>query len=147
MQAVFEECEDYFVLTTGGSATPAAAHSLYIQLPEGKSYEDKHILGICNAETGRLVDVIDVILGYPKPDIITLGLFLIAPEYSSSISKKTYNVLEQWVRDQGCAIIQVSVYEESGNDTSFWNSLDFGATGQISQNGNHTVVICQKCLL
>ena len=146
IQAVFEACEDYFIHTTGGPVTSASAHSLYIQLPAGKSYEDKHILGICDAETNDLVGVIDAILGYPEPDTAMLGLFLIKPKFRDRIGRKAYALLERWVKERGFVAIRVSVHEDIKDDANFWKSLGFGASDQVSQDENHTVLVYEKRL-
>ena len=147
IQAVFEACEDYFILTTGGSATPAAAHSLYIQLPEGKSYEDKHIFGICDVETSELIGVIDAILSYPELGTLMLGLFLIVPEYRRrGIGKKAYALLEQWSRDQGVSAIRLGVHEAAEDAARFWEQVGFRPTGQTSLDGTRMVVVFKKFL-
>ena len=145
IQGVFEACEHYFILTTGGSATPAAAHALYIQLPKGRSYDDKHILGICHADTSELIGVIDSVLGYPEPGMVTLGLFLIVPEYRHrDIGRKAYALLEQWVKDRKASAIRISVHEAAEDDVNFWKQAGFRSTGQTSRDGTCGVEVLEK---
>lgn len=64
VQALCERCADYFELVTGLPPGPAEAQSLFIELPEGKGYEDKLLMGIF-ASSGDLVGVLAVIGDYP----------------------------------------------------------------------------------
>ena len=43
--ALFEQCVDYFELVTGLPPGPGDAQSTFMALPEGKSYDDKFLLG------------------------------------------------------------------------------------------------------
>ncbi|HEV8194786.1 MAG TPA: hypothetical protein VGP82_25320 [Ktedonobacterales bacterium] len=66
VQALPERSADYSELVMGLPPGPAEAQSLYIDLPEGKGYEDKLLLGVFTGER-RLVGVLDAIRDYPEP--------------------------------------------------------------------------------
>jgi hypothetical protein len=142
VQTLFENCEDYFVLTTGGSVTSASAHSLYIQIPEGKSYDDKHILGVY--EDSKLIGVIDAILDYPEKDIVTLGLFLIDLRHQIVGMENAYKLLERWCIDQKASKIRISVYEILEGEIKFWQEMGFLSTGQNIQDGDRAILIMEK---
>ncbi len=144
IQTLFEACEDYFVFTTGGSVTSASAHSLYIQLPEGRSYEDKHILGIY--EDFELMGVIDAILNYPDDGTLTLGLFLIDPKCKAVGMKDAYKLLEKWCMDQKVSKIRVNVYEILDDEMKFWQEMDFQPTNEKIEDGDRVILVMEKCL-
>lgn len=46
LQSLLIRCEDYFLMVSGSPPDSSAAHSLLASKPEGKTIEDKLILGI-----------------------------------------------------------------------------------------------------
>ena len=52
LQALCQRCHDYFELVTGHPVGPAEAQSLFSSLPEGKTYEDKFLLGVFRGSAG-----------------------------------------------------------------------------------------------
>ena len=144
IQTLFEACKDYFILMTGGSVTSASAHSLYIQLPEGKSYKDKHIFGFY--EDSELMGVIDAILNYPDDRTLTLGLFLVDPKYKVIGMKNAYKLLERWCMDQKVSKIRISAYEILEDEMKFWQEMGFQPTGQKIEDGDRAILIMAKSL-
>ncbi len=147
VQAVFEACEDYFVFATGAPAPSGAAHTLYIQLPEGCCYRDKHILGICDAETRELMGVIDAIVGYPDLHTLTLGLFLVVPRHiDSEVVGEAREALERWARARGAARIRIAAYEGLGVTASLLEGAGFTATDHWVQDGTRAVRVFERRL-
>lgn len=50
LQGLLEACEDYFELVFGLPVGPAEVQSAFMAVPEGKTYEDKLLLGVVDAE-------------------------------------------------------------------------------------------------
>ncbi|WP_405162827.1 GNAT family N-acetyltransferase [Nocardia sp. NBC_01499] len=76
---VFAASEDWFVAETGQPSAPGDVQSLYYVLPEGSDLDDKVLLVI--EVDGRVVGMIDAVQRYPHPQAISLGLFVIRPEF------------------------------------------------------------------
>ncbi|MER6348672.1 GNAT family N-acetyltransferase [Streptomyces sp. NPDC001595] len=70
-------CDDYLVTATGSPALPADVQSLYYSLPEGASYERKHLLVLVREDV--LVGLVDAVEDHPETATCSVGLFLLAP--------------------------------------------------------------------
>ena len=148
VEAVFAACEDYFVLATGRPPPPRAADSLFIQLPEGCCYEDKHILGICDPDTRELLGLIDAIVGHPDLRTLTLGLFLITPEgLRPETAQEAFRLLEQWARARGLFKIRVTGNDLLQGTARFFERAGFRATQEPAGWASGKVVTLEKHLL
>jgi|SRR5579884_410424 len=77
LQRLLERDPEFFELEFGLPPGPSEAQSAYVSLPEGKSYEDKFLLGIFRAS--ELIGVIDVIRDYPRTGVWTFGTIFVDP--------------------------------------------------------------------
>jgi hypothetical protein len=75
VQAVIEAAPEYYWLTSGTGSKASAARSLFEALPAGKAHHDKYVLAVCLDE--QLVGVVDIIRGFPLPNVAMLGLLLL----------------------------------------------------------------------
>lgn len=147
IQAVFEACEDYFVLATGAPAPPGAAHALRTQLPEGCCYRDKRILGICNAETRELIGLIDAFLSYPDLQTVTLGLFLVVPHHTHREAVgEAREALEHWARARGAARIRIAASERLEVTASLLEGAGFAPTEKVVRDGTRTLRVFERRL-
>ncbi len=73
LQKLFEASADYYELTMGLPPGPAEVQNLFMQLPEGKTYEDKHVISVLT-DSGKFIDVLDLIRNHPEPGTWWLGL-------------------------------------------------------------------------
>ena len=81
IQRLFLESAEYIQLITGATPDPFEAERLLDDLPPGRSLSDKTVLGIYNKASASLVGVVDAVMGYPRPDILFLGLLLLTPKW------------------------------------------------------------------
>jgi GNAT superfamily N-acetyltransferase len=125
VQALLERGADYSELVMGLPPGPAEAQSLYIDLPPGKGYEDKCLLGIYAAEQ-RLVGVFDAIRHYPESGEWFIGLLLLEPEQrGQGLGARIYRVFAQWAGTQGAQGIRLAVLEQNVKGERFWLRLGF----------------------
>jgi RimJ/RimL family protein N-acetyltransferase len=147
IQAVFDACEDYFVITTGGPAPTTAADLLLRQLPAGCHYEDKHVLGICDARSCELVGLIDAIAGYPDLRTLTVGLFLLVPEHlSSGVAQEAHALLERWARRRGASRIRIANWQGLQATAGFLEQIGFRARREQIRGGVREVLVFEKRL-
>jgi len=66
LQKLFEASADYYELTMGLPPGPAEGQNLFMQLPEGKNYEDKHVISVLT-DSGKFIGVLDLIRNHPEP--------------------------------------------------------------------------------
>ena len=125
VQALLERSADYSELVMGLPPGPAEAQSLYIDLPEGKGYEDKLLLGVFTTER-RLVGVFDAIRDYPELGEWWIGLLLLEPKQrSQGLGERTYQVFERWAGTHGAQGIRLAVLEQNTRAERFWRRLGF----------------------
>jgi GNAT superfamily N-acetyltransferase len=125
VQALMERCSDHAELTMGLLPGPAEAQSLYAQLPEGKDYDDKILLGIYTAER-QLVGVLDAVRDYPEPGEWYIGLLLLEPaQRRHGLGERVYRAFERWAASQGAQGIRLAVVEQNVDGERFWRRLGF----------------------
>jgi GNAT superfamily N-acetyltransferase len=129
LQRVLEGAPQYAELVTGAPPGPADAQSTYSGLPEGKSYEDKFVFGICCG--ADMVGCADLIRGYPDRHTAWLGLLLVAKAFERrGFGSAAYRELEAVVRSWGCKRIRLSVVRANAQALPFWRKLGFAPTGE-----------------
>jgi GNAT superfamily N-acetyltransferase len=146
LQALLEHCDDSFQLFDGTPTWSSAAQTLLTQLPEGKSLEDKFVIGICG-DSGGLLGVIDVIQNYPSLHEWFLGLMLLEPrQRNKGLGRQLYRAFENWVIQLGAQYIRLGVVEQNEKGYKFWQSMGYEIIdkklSQVSgQKGSVTIVM------
>jgi RimJ/RimL family protein N-acetyltransferase len=131
LQRVLEAAPSYYHRVTGGPPTPQEARSTYRILPEGKSPQDKFLFGIVRGD--ELVGCVDLVRGYPKPEIAYLGLLLVSErQQKRGIGRAAYRLVEETVLGWGaCDRIRLSVLRANDGVIPFWASFGFVPTGEV----------------
>ncbi len=125
LQALFEACPDYYLLGTGGPPTPNAADEMYVELPPGKTLDDKFLLGLFD-DAGCLHGVIDLIRDFPDTGRWYLGLFLLRPTWrSQGLGARVHEALLGWVRALGAQTLRLGVVERNWAAGRFWSRLGY----------------------
>lgn len=78
-------------------------------LPAGRSAADKFTFAIERA--GQVIGMIDVIRGYPEPDIWYLGFLFIAKEHRGGMGRQALRGLYSWAKRQGATALRLGVVE------------------------------------
>lgn len=76
---VLLSAEDYAVAATGYLPEPGDLQSMFYVLPEGAAPEAKQILVV--VEGNAVVGVVDALVGWPSPGVVSVGQFLIHPSH------------------------------------------------------------------
>lgn len=79
VQELFAASADYFRAATGDVAAPGDVQSLFHAVPEGAELDAKRLLVL--VRDGLVIGLVDVVLGHPELDAVTVGLFLLHPEH------------------------------------------------------------------
>ena len=123
-QALLERCADFFGLVYGHPPEAAEAQSLFVGLPEGRTYDDKFTGGISVAD--ELVGIIDAIRDHPVPDDWALGLLLFVPERrSDGLGREVYEGFEGWAATLGANAVRLVVQDQNRRARAFWERLGF----------------------
>ena len=130
LQRVLEAAPRYAERLTGAPPGAADAQSTYTVLPDGKSYDDKFVLGVFAGDT--LVGCVDLIRGYPDPATAHIGLLLIAEAYEGrGIGRAAFAQVEAFVIGwRTCTQLRLGVLADHRRAHRFWTALGFLPTGE-----------------
>lgn len=110
-QSLFESDPAYFVMTQGEPPTPEETHNTVTELPPGKTHDDKFVYGLFDT-ANRLIGVIDLVRGYPEPDIWFLGLIFLAKHTrGQGLGTRVLDALSTHVRNHGGAKLRLGVVD------------------------------------
>jgi len=130
LETLFERCADYFELEFGLPPGPAEAQSAFIGLPEGKTYEDKLLIGIFEGH-GNLIGVLDVIRDHPQTGEWNLALMLLDPSWrGQGMGREIYAAFERWATRLGARYISLAVTEQNQRARRFWLLQGFELVGR-----------------
>jgi RimJ/RimL family protein N-acetyltransferase len=120
----FERCSDYFELVYGHPPGPAERQSMFIALPEGKTYDDKFTFVLLFED--RVVGDIDLIRDYPEPGEWWLGVLLLDPSVRGlGLGTMIVEAFSDWVADNGAKGLRLAVATQNVEGSRFWRSLSF----------------------
>jgi len=125
LQDLLERSADYIELVTGLPLDPYDAQSLLEDVPEGKSVEDKALIGIYTSQ-GSLIGVLDAVRDHPKRGDWWLGLLLIDPLCRrKGLGEDIYSAFEKWIVGSGGKDIYLGVVETNKRALKFWQKIGF----------------------
>jgi GNAT superfamily N-acetyltransferase len=123
--ALLQKCSDYIQLVTGSLPTESAAHSLLTDCPEGKSPDDKLVIGFYTEEE-VLVGLLDIIRDYPYQGDWWIGLLLLDPEFrGQGLGECIYASTEKWLKQYGAKKIYLGIVEQNQEAYRFWRKVGF----------------------
>lgn len=148
LQNLYEQCMEFALLTDGQPPSLTAARDEFDALPDGKTTEDKYILGLFNPQND-LIGMIESIRHYPDNQTWWLGLMMLSPEQrGQGLGSAFYQAFENWVSAQGVKQVSLSVIEANKLGLQFWKSLGFEAIRKTEprQFGNkvHAVYVMSR---
>lgn len=133
LQRLYERCADYFLLVEGQPPAPSAGRDGFLDVPEGKTVQDKDMFGLFEAG-GDLVGLLEGIRHYPDERTWWLGLLLLAPEErGAGLGDMFYAAFERWARVQGVQQVMLAVVEENEAGLRFWTRLGFEVVRKVAR--------------
>jgi GNAT superfamily N-acetyltransferase len=150
LQALCEQCTDYYEFVFGLPPGPAEAQSLFTALPEGKDYTDKQLIGFYEEGQGQLIGFLDVIRDYSNIGDWTIGLMLLSPQWrGQGLGEKLYHAFSQWAQASGAKQIRLGVVEHNKRAYRFWQRMGFETIERRSpsQMGNKegVLIVMRRC--
>lgn len=131
VQAVFEATPDYFAQLTG---EPPAGHEAQRTFDSLAGQPGRLWLGLFVPDEAGLPDLIgllDLRLGFPEPQTVTLGLLLVCEaRQRQGLGSQAYRLLEGWLRQQDFDLVELHVAGQAFGAQQFWRQLGFEFSGQ-----------------
>ena len=128
LRELCHRCRDFVALVNG--APPSAddldawAAEILVDRPPGHPDAEKWLLGMDGPD--GLVGVWDLMLGYPKPDTLFIGLFVLDPaERGAGQGRRALDRIERWAVDRGVRSIQLAVQMNNPRARVFWERAGF----------------------
>lgn len=129
VQALAEECAQYFLETFGRAPAADEGPSLFTELPPGAKYADKAVAGARDRD-GRLVAVADIVRDWPDEETWTIGLVLVVPDMRRlGIGSAIVEGIALEARRAGASRLRLAVYVDRLEAVSFWEHHRFETAG------------------
>jgi GNAT superfamily N-acetyltransferase len=150
IQQFLEECSDYKMIECGQPVQPEDARSFLLDLPPGKTLEDKFVFAI--EKEARIIALVDVLMNYKDENIWWIGLLLIHPDMrGKGMGRQIVNFLRDNFIQQGVREIRLGVLEENIPGQIFRKRMGFNPVELVPnrQYGikNHTVIVMSQQLI
>ena len=123
---VYATNQDFFLLVNGINATIENSISDIDAIPPDTSVEQKIFIGIW--EAGKVIGVLDLILGYPEQTSVWIGLLLIHGKlHNKKIGSRIVNAVLDAAGTAGYQSVQLGVIESNTKGMAFWQKHGFDA--------------------
>lgn len=123
--ALFADCDDWFQAATGHPSGPGDVQSLFYALPEGASFEQKHLL-VAQAE--GMIGFVDLVLHHPAPGEASIGFFLVPKDLRRwGIGREMARALAKRFPDVTRVHVRLDGFEPG---SEFLKALGFVLNGQ-----------------
>lgn len=108
---------------------PNAAEEMFKALPDGKSYDDKFVLGVFTS-SGQMIGCADLIRAFPDGETAMLGLLLIRESrQKTGLGRLAYDVIEKIALSwPGIRKVRIGVIGINGTVLAFWRAHGFVET-------------------
>jgi len=145
VQRLFENNPDYFQACEGAKAWPGCAKEELAKRPPDFPLEKKRCYGV--ELEGELIGFVDMLLGFPNPETVYLGLLLIDKKYrGQALGSAVFHQIEKNLTHKKIRIAVVENYSA----IHFWKKMGFLETGDRKMYSAHTgkipVLILEKFL-
>ncbi len=121
---LLEQTSEYSLLVEGRMSTLQDARNELTDLPIGKTMADKLFGGYW--EDGTLVGCIDLVRGYPDPDIAYLGLLLFARSHQGQgFGVRALEHVMDVARNWQCTALRLAVIDKNTRGLRFWQREGF----------------------
>lgn len=126
-----ENCKDYYELTGIESVNLETAKEVFKELPPGKEYDSKMVIGLYN-DKDTLIGIIEGITDFPKKDIWYIGQMMISADYrNEGLGEKFYKGFEKWASLNNVNSIKLGVLEKNIYGLRFWKRMGFNIIKKI----------------
>ena len=132
LQALFERCEDYFLLHEDRPPTATEARDEWDAVPEATPRDHKHVVGLF---TDGLAGVVEVVRDWPRAGTWNIGLLLLDPTARGrGAGQEVVAAVDVRALAGAAATLRISVDPANTGGLRFWERLGFTP---VSAVGSH----------
>jgi GNAT superfamily N-acetyltransferase len=125
LQRLFEACSDYAEIVEGTVVSPTAAQELFQELPPGRSFSDKLVIGVLDRK-GEMVGVLEGVRHYPEENTWWIGLLVLIPGIrNQGMGRKIVEEFVGLAREHGGRAVMLGVVEDNRRVYRFWSRNGF----------------------
>ena len=125
--------------------TKESIHQDMLTLPPGKTSDDKYYFGYFDGD--QLIAVMDLIDGYPMPEIVYIGFFMVDSNIQGhGTGSLIIRELCKALREAGYAEIRLAWAVGNHQAEFFWKKNGFSETGRSHNTKGHAVITARKFL-
>lgn len=144
LQGLHERCAEFIELIEHAPPGPDAAHQLLVDLPPGRTLDDKLVIGFWDGDA--LIGAADLVRNHPTPGTWCVGLLLLdASRRNGGLGARLFAAVEAWLNAEGAASLHLCVQEQNPGAERFWARQGF-ARGEQLISGGDTVTRMRKSL-
>jgi RimJ/RimL family protein N-acetyltransferase len=138
IQALYERCQDFFLVLTGETPTLEATKQLFETEPPHAPRNDALYLGLFQK---TLVGIVKLDRDYPSEGEWFISLLLLDPSYrNQGLGHAVVAGLESWLKEQGVKQLSLIVVEENRAALRFWQRKGYVVHQELAPKtfGNKT---------
>jgi len=110
--------------------------------PPGKDLSSKYYIGFY--QDNNLIAVMDLIDGYPDPDICFIGFFMMNKSYQGrQIGSGIICEAARYLKSLGKKAIRLAIDKGNPQSSHFWKKNGFVVINEVNRNG-WTVLVAEK---
>ena len=111
--------------------------------PPGIEAKDKYYIGFFDGET--LAAVMDLIDGYPEPDVAFIGFFMMdASLQGRGTGSFIISETAEYLRSIGKTAIRLGIDAENPQSNAFWRKNGFITIAEVDRDGNKILLAEKK---
>ncbi|AET68295.1 acetyltransferase [Desulfosporosinus orientis DSM 765] len=147
LQELLMRCSDYLAFQDGEPVKKDAAKDLLISRPDNVTIQDKIVYGIYQGQDHLLIGVVDIIMRFAGPDILSLVLLVIEPTFrGKGLGEVVHKLLEEWAHSNKFSRIRLGVLFDNEKGHRFWKRVGYEETGEIKPYLAHKFRVLEKAI-
>ncbi len=102
--------------------------------PPGVDPSHKYYVGFYR--DGELIAVMDIIDGYPTPDIAYIGFFMVKARFQGKqIGSSIFGKVKNYLKAAGKKAVRLAINKGNPQSTHFWEKNGFSVIREVDRNG------------